>query len=260
MEDKSKLFNVLVVGENPEEIIGKYDSNKEFEPRLVYEYNKAEFYKREYLNSLRLIYAKIDEYPDINKEVLEDEILETENMSAEDYYFEMLSGLDPSYEINDETGDVYTKENPDGKYTSHRVAGYIALPFILKNGGAESYSARKGEIDWEKIHLANTRPYEIAWDTVVEGKTPNGEEEKSIYENMKERTHYFTNFESRDHYIASSTAFWEYAYVDENGWQELNGTEPQFDWVINFYDRFIKPLPENAKLTIYECSRARKNK
>lgn len=253
MNNKSKLFNVLVVGENPEQIIGKYDSNTRAEARRIYEYAKAEEYKRNYLNSLRNILASYkDGDGPINPEILQEEISDIESMSAQDYYFEMVA--EPGIELDEVTCDAYSTDNPDGKFISHRIAGYFALPLILKDG-REVYTALKGEVDWDKVHLANQHPYEVAWDTVVEGKTPNGPEEHNIYENMKNRTHYFTNFESRAHYIAASTAFWEYAYVDENGWVELDGKQPQFDWVINFFDRFVKPLPDDARLTIYECAR-----
>ena len=72
---------------------------------------------------------------------------------------------------------------------------------------------------------------------------------------MKNRMAYFDNFEDREHYIASMTAFWGLAFVDKSGWYELDGKQKQFDWVVNFYDRFIKPLPDDTLLTIYECVR-----
>jgi len=250
--DEYRHFNVLVVGENPEELMLKYDAGLKVEPYVKYEYARAEEYYNSYLKSLRVLLKtmKRDDEDEEDIALLEEEIHDIENMKPEDYYFELTAGC----EIDTDSGDAYSRENPDAKFTSHRIAGFFALPFILKDG-REVYTAYKGDVDWDKIHLANKRPYEVAWDTVVEGKTPNGEEEHKIYENMKYRTHYFTNFENREHYIAASCAFWNYAYVDENGWVELDKSKPQFDWVINFYDRFIKPLPDNAKLTLYECVR-----
>lgn len=254
--DEYRHFNVLVVGENPEEIIMKYDANLKVAPYVKYEYAKANEYYNSYLKSLKVLLKKFvkDGESDEDISLLKAEISDIETMNPEDYYFELVS----EYNINEETGDAYTTENPNAKFTSHRPAGFFALPFILKDG-SEVYTARKGEVDWDKIHLANQRPYEVAWDTVVEGKTPNGEDEHQIYENMKNRVHYFTNFESREHYIAASTAFWDFAYVDENGWIEIDDKKPQFDWVINFYDRFVKPLPDSAKLTLYECVRPRED-
>ena len=249
--EEYRHFNVLVVGEDPEALLLPYDSNLKVEPYVVYEYEKAEEYYKSYLKSLHVLakrFRKEDNEEDA--ELVESEIADVEAMTPEDYYFDLTS----DFEIDNETGNALSRENPNGKFNSHRLAGFFALPFILKDG-REVYTARKGDIDWDKIHLANQRPYEVAWDTVVEGKIPNGEDEHAIYENMKNRTQYFTNFESREHYIAASTAFWDFAYVDENGWVELDKNKPQFDWVINFYDRFVKPLPDNTKLTLYECVR-----
>lgn len=253
---ENRHFNVLVVGENPEELMIKYDANTKVAPYVKYEYARAKEYYNSYLKSLKVLLKTFirDEEDEDNIELLKEEISDIEGMTPEDYYFELVSDL----EVNEETGDAYTTENPNAKFTSHRMAGFFAMPFILKDG-REVYTAYKDEIDWGKIHLANQRPYEVAWDTVVDGKIPNGEEEHQIYENMKNRVHYFSNFESREHYIAASTAFWDYAYVDKNGWIELDSNKPQFDWVINFYDRFINPLPDNAKLTLYECVRPKEN-
>ena len=62
-------------------------------------------------------------------------------------------------------------------------------------------------------------------------------------------------FETKDNYVMQSTAFWAYAFVDENKWTELDETTSQFEWVKNFYDRFIKPLDDNTLLTILECKK-----
>ena len=76
---------------------------------------------------------------------------------------------------------------------------------------------------------------------------------------MKNMQEYFSNFEGREHYIAANTAFWGLAFVDDSGWHELDSSVKQFDWVIGFYDKFIKPLPENTLLTIYECVRPKQS-
>lgn len=251
--EQNRHFNVLVAGENPDELIKKYDSTKKVGSYVAYEFAKAKEYKENYLTTLRAVLEELEKLDPNDPQItfVREEIIDIEATPAEDYYFELIGDL----EVDEKTGNAISTENPEGKYTSCRPAGFFALPFILKEDGREVYSARKGEIDWEKIHLANTRAYEVAWDTVMEGKTPNGEQEKTIYENMKNRVHYFQNFENREHYIASSTAFWNFAFVDENGWHEIDGKEPQFDWVVKYYDRFVKPLPDDTKLTLFECAR-----
>ena len=83
---------------------------------------------------------------------------------------------------------------------------------------------------------------------------PNDEHEKVLFENMKNMTSYFKKFETKDNYIVSNTAFWGYAFLsDMNGWLDAENEEDQFAWMSNYYDVFIKNLPEDTLLTIYEC-------
>lgn len=248
-------FKVVVAGENPEELMAKYDAAFKVEPYVIFEYAKAEEYKQGYLSSLKALLRGGDD-ADIEKMTpyLKEEIKEVEKESANDYFAAISMG----YEIDPETGNALSRENPNEKFTSHKIGGDFSLPFILKGQQVETegvYSARKEDIDWDKIHMANKRPYEVAWDTTHGLATPQNDEERTIYDHMKNLNAYFLNFEGREHYIASNTAFWALAFVDKNGWNELSPKEKQFDWVINFYDRFIKPLPGNTLLTIYECVR-----
>ena len=121
--------------------------------------------------------------------------------------------------------------------------------------GREVFQARKKDVDWAKMHLNGKKVYENAWDMVMGKKQPKTDEEKIIYENMRNRVEYFRLFETKDNYVMQSTAFWAYAFVDENKWTELDETTSQFEWVKNFYDRFIKPLDDNTLLTIFECKK-----
>jgi hypothetical protein len=252
-------FKVIVAGENPEELMLRHDSNIKVEPYVVFEFSKAEEYKKNYLKSLRSI-LKHAEKESIDKaqiQYLKDEINEVETESPTDYFLDLTEG----FVLDEKTGNAMSTENPDGKFTSHKVGGDFSTPFILKKENdddvppSETYSARKGDIDWEKIHLANQRPYEIAWDTTHGLAEPKDDEELAIYNNMKNLKAYFLNFEGREHYIASNTAFWGFAFVDESGWHDILPGDKQFEWVIGFYDRFIKPLPDDTLLTIYECVR-----
>ena len=39
------------------------------------------------------------------------------------------------------------------------------------------------------------------------------------------------------------------------GWVELDKNTPQFEWVKAFKERFVDNLPDDARITIYECTR-----
>jgi hypothetical protein len=257
---QNRHFKVIVAGDNAEELMLKYAPETKVEPYVVFEYKKAAEYRQNYLASLKSVVKlyenelkKTPDTPYLKERIqyFNEEIDEIETESIDDFYFGLVEG----YDVDEETLDARTTENPNTKFTSRRIGGGFSLPFILKDGGAEVYTARKGDIAWDKIHLAGARAYEVAWDTTHGLAEPNGEDEETIYQNMKNRMAYFDNFESREHYIASMTAFWGLAFVDNKGWHELDGKTKQFDWVVNFYDNFIKPLPDNTLLTIYECVR-----
>ena len=226
---QNRHFKVIVAGENPEELMLKYDSETKVAPYVVFEYKKAEEYKRKYLESLRAILKHAEkEFPnDEQVQYLREEIKDIESESAEDYFLDLTDGLT----LDEETGDALSTDNPNEMFTFHKIGGSFSLPFILKDD-RESYSARKGDIAWNEVHLANQRPYEVAWDTTHGLAEPQNEDEKKIYENMKNLDAYFLNFDSREHYIASNTAFWGLAFVDEKGWHELPPEEKQFDWVM----------------------------
>ena len=257
---ENRHFRVIAAGDNAEENMLKYDIELKVAPYVVFEYAKAEQYRKDYMKTLKNIIAyeesnpKREERDEARIQYLKDELKEIKEENATDYYLDLTDG----FELDEKTGNALSTENPNWKYTSHKLGGDFSLPFILKDG-TETYKARKDEIDWDKIHLANTRAYEVAWDTTHGLAEPQDEDERTIYEHMKNMHEYFSNFEGREHYIAANTAFWGLAFVDDNGWHELDESVKQFDWVIGFYDEFIKPLPENTLLTIYECVRPKQD-
>lgn len=238
-------FNVLVAGDNHADLMRLYDSNVDVEGYVAYRYKDAEKYKQQYLESLRAV-EKTD--PSVTEL-----IREIENEDADDFYLYLTS----EYELDPNTGDAICNKNKYGKYDTARIAGRFALPFKLKDG-TESYSARKGDIDWDSVAFSDKKPYETAWDLVMGGKKPRGEYEKRIFNNMKNRTAYFEAFGSKENYVLISTAFWCYAFVSPNGdWTELGDTkDDQFEWVRNFYKKFVKGLKDDTLLTLYECTRA----
>jgi hypothetical protein len=244
-------FVAIVAGDDHENIIKQYDANREVE-----QYIKMKFDTKE-LQKLKSFYTEL------NKKLA----LESTTKEERDYYtekaflYKTMSPLDFYYEINDdeefdeETGDVLSSKNPKGKFISCGIGLFMSIPFILKNGST-SFSARKGDIDWEKCHLANQNVYALAWDMVMGDRKPQNEEEDLIYTNMKNREWYFMKFGTRENYITTSTAFWGYAFVSEDiEWVEMEPHVNQFEWVSGFYDRFIKPLSDETLLTIYECKK-----
>ena len=249
-ETKSKFFSVMVVGSNPSSIMEKYDIKKEVEPYVKYKYLDAEKYKK---SAIKILENLLENYDKIgiqiaSKELLEERLKALKTISTFDYYKELTQGL---YYNNN--GDAVTTENKDGHWVTARIGRNFALPLKLKNGD-ETYSALKQDVDWELMHKTNQEVYATTWEMVMEGKEPSTEKEKIIYESMKDKEAYFSNFKNKEAYVNYSTSYWNYAYVDEkNGWIDINSTNSE-EWINNFYDRFVKNIKDDELITIFECS------
>ena len=244
------FFEVLVAGDNPEKLMKKYDKKlKTKEPYIVYKVKDAEFLKAKAIDVYNAILFSND-YTQAEKEYYKELRKDAMESDAEDFFFEVLT----TEFDHDEEGNAISTENKNGKYSFYQDGKLFSIPFITKDG-REVFQAKKGEINWKLMHMNNKEVYEIAWDMVMGGKEPKTEQEKLIYENMKNRTAYFKSFGTKENYVVQSTAFWAYAFVDEKGWKELEEGKSQFDWVNDFYDKFIKPMKDDTLLTIYECKK-----
>lgn len=245
-------FTLVVVGEHPEELLPKYDSTKKESPYVVYEYSKAKEYHQQRLSFLRAILER-DDLRENMRILVEEELHDLENMDDIDYFINLCNEDD--CELDENTGNGISTKNPAGKYDTCKLGKNLSMPLITLKG-EEVFTALKKDIDWDKIHLAGQETYAAAWDMVMEGKKPQNDYEQNIYDNMKYRTAYFQTFGTRENYIASSTAFWGYAFLNKEGWIDLDDSgETQFEWCKNFYNRFIEPLGENERISIYECTR-----
>jgi len=249
-KDDFRHFVVIVAGDNPEGQMLPYDNKKEVEPYVVYKYSDAQILKDKYMQMYEALLAG-DELSEDEKKEVQEEYNEIKDESPTELFFEITEG----YDYDNETGDAISKKNPNGKWKSFNLGKFFCVPLITNNGD-EVYQARKKDIKWDSMHLNGQEVYARAWEMVMEGSEPQNETEKLIYENMKNRVVYFQKFGTKENYVVSSTAFWGYAFLSEKtGWVELEDNVSQFDWVSNYFDRFIKPLPEDTLLTIYECVR-----
>ena len=249
MSDNNRHFTAVVVGDNPEEIMKKYDSNVKVEPYALYKFSEVKKYKENTLRAYRSIVDNKD-MPDSIREEYKEKVQDVENMDDIEFYMELVDGLD----VDEKTGDVMSDINPNGKYDACKIGKDLTVP-LIDHFGEELYQARKKDIDWGRIHFNNKDVYTRAWEMVMEGSKPTNEQEEVIYENMKNREKYFSFFETKENYVINSTAFWGYAFVTDSEWIEMDDRTTQTDWIGQFYDRFIKPLPEDSLITMYWCLR-----
>lgn len=248
--DDFRHFVVVVAGDNPEELMFTYDNKKEVEPYVVYKYSDAAKLKEKYMQMYEAI-LRTNEISKEERDEIQDEYNDIKDESPNELFFEFTEG----YDYDPETGDAISTKNQVGKWSTFNLGKLFCVPFKTTNGD-EVYQARVKDIDWSLMHLNNQEVYSRAWEMVIDGSEPQNETEKLIYDNMKNRTVYFQKFGTKENYVVSSTAFWGYAFLSKKtGWVELEDNVSQFKWTSEFYDRFIKPLPKNTLLTLYECTR-----
>jgi hypothetical protein len=105
--------------------------------------------------------------------------------------------------------------------------------------------------------MNNTYTYEIVWKLIKEGKKPSSEEEETLFNNMKDNVNYFANFKNVDEYVIHNCAYWNYAYLDKDGWQDMDDDKDYSSWISTFFDKFVTKLNPNDKITIFECTKGK---
>lgn len=249
-KDDYQHFVCVVAGDNPETLIKEYNAQKEVPPYILYKYKDAESLRKKYINQYEQLLS-IKKNDDFEREYIQNVLADLKEIDIDEFFEELCD--DDCY--FDDNGNIITKRNPDGKFSHCNIGKVFSIPFLTKDG-REIFQAKKSEIDWEKIHLAGGEVYARVWEMVMEDSTPENEHEKVLFDNMKDKTVYLEKFENKENYIASNTAFWGYAFLSElTGWIDAGTTKDQFGWMSNFYDVFIKNLPEDTTLTIYECKK-----
>lgn len=246
--DDYQHFVCIVASDNPEAIIKEYDKNLKKDPYVKYFYKDAKKLHQNYITVYENI-LKTSTDDTFDKEELQFIIDDLKSMTDDEFFEDLTIELD----IDEKTGDAYTTENANGKFSSYRIGKLFSIPFLTKDG-REVFQCKKSDIDWDKIHLSGGEIYKRAWEMVMEKSEPENDYEQKIFENMQDKTTYFQKFESKENYIVSNTAFWGYAFLsEERGWMDASDVESQFVWMSNFYDLFIKHLSDDTLLTIYEC-------
>ena len=127
-ENKSKFYSLMVVGDNPLEMIKKYDATMEVEPYVKYRYDDAGKIKKKAIKLMQDIIDNSDKVSltNIMIDYLKERIKNLNSISDFEYYSTLTDGL----EINSD-GDAITTENPDGKYKTCRVGKNLCIPLIL---------------------------------------------------------------------------------------------------------------------------------
>lgn len=256
---KAVVKRLLVIGDNPDKKCGIYSADTVVEPYIRFKYEDRHKLRDNQIRALEAILnSPTIKLSEVQKEIYRNLYLDTKEMDDEEFYEVATEGL----KLDDETGDAWSTENPTAKYKYQKCydaqlkrtgeESDFSDPFKLKDG-TKAYSARNGEIDWPKNHMANTEIYKAAWELCVDGREPQNETEETIKKNMQNRRQYFANFRNVDEYVKHSCCFWTNCVITNDGkYYELDYTITDKKWISEYFDKFIKGLPDDTLLTLYE--------
>ena len=108
MSEGSKVFSVMVVGDNPDELMSKYDINLKVDKHRKYRSLDAEKIRNKSIKLIEEILANKDNL-NLGKFQLDfftEKLKEIKEMSDFEYYQEITYGL-----TYDENGDAWSDEN-----------------------------------------------------------------------------------------------------------------------------------------------------
>ena len=249
--ERSNLFTVLVVGDNPEELMSPYQIGLEAPKYIKYKYADAKKMRKNSIKVLTEIITDPQKFSlnDFHVNYFKEKIAHLNELSDFDYYREITDGL-----FYDENGDAWSDENLNGKWKTYSLGKNMFVPLQLKDG-SETNQAKVSDIDWPKMHLANCHLYELAWDLAKGIIQPQNEQQKQIAQNMSKQENYLSNFKTKEDYVLHNCAYWNYAFLNDKGWSDIDNSDDPNKWVATFYDKFIANLTENSTITIYECSK-----
>jgi hypothetical protein len=252
-DDDYQHFVCIVAGDNPDDLIRKYSKLLKEGEYVVYHYKDAHVIKQKYIQAYEDV---LEKYPNYElKTEIQATIDDLRTISDDEFY----ASLTAEYKKDEKTNDALSTENRNGKYTFCNIGKVLSVPFLTKDG-REVFKIKKNEVDWDNMHLNGGYVYSRVWEMVMENSEPKDNHEQVLYDNMKDKIPYFNKFETKENYITSNTAFWAYAFLsEETGWVDaISENTNQFEWMSNYYDKFIKNLPDDKLLTIYECHKYKK--
>lgn len=253
---------LLVIGKDHKKIAAKYSATNFVggEKKVKYKLTEAPRLHVLYLKTVEEIIKSLQENPNVphRQEQLDDYMDVYRRYSKMDDFM-FYQALTEIYE-HDENGDALTEENPNAHYQNEECydeqvrnnqdnEAPFADPLILKDG-TKAYSAKVGDVDWGVMHLGKTDIYSAVWEICVEGREPVNDDEKTAQTIMSNKNDYFSSFKNKEEYIGHCCAFWCYGVATADSYTECNGRD--IDWTNNFYERYIKPLPDSCTISVYQ--------
>ena len=127
----SKFFNVMVIGDDPEGLMKKYDKALKVKPYIKYKYLDADKLKKNAEKLLSNVIENFDKFQ-MNESQLryfKERLKAMHGMSSFEYYKTITDGL-----YYDDEGNALSEQNKDGKWDTYNLGKNFCYPFKLKDG------------------------------------------------------------------------------------------------------------------------------
>lgn len=209
------------------------------------------------------------------------------NLNDEEIYKIAVKWYDPE-DIGPD-GEVYSTRNPQSKWDWYQIGGRYAGQITVKAGveieepnfswgwdeeevkkiteeGHSTDSAYVRDIDFSKMHRTEEEYNDSlrVWELIVEEKKPKTSKEKDIVKfSFYKPSYYVDRYKNKETFAKCRSSFSMWAVVKDGVWYEKGEMgwfamsdethDEAVDWEMNFFDRFIKDLPEDTLLTVVDC-------
>jgi hypothetical protein len=155
-------------------------------------------------------------------------------------------------------GGIYSIDNPNGKWDSWKIGGIFYDKLVCKDLICRDSARLKDIAIWTEIndttkHLDTKASYQAyrQWNVVVNGDTPRQKHEREWLKG-RNREWYLETYQTKHAFVTTKTTFWTNDVLKDGIWYELEDEKDTVEWVRNYYDRFIKGLPDDTLLTVVD--------
>ena len=242
----------MVVGDNPEELMEKYNKSLKVEPYIKYKYLDAEKMKNGAVKVLSELIKQPDKFTitPFQADLLKERLKSISSMTSFEYYRTITDGL-----YYDKNGNALSEVNPKGKWDKYNIGKNFSYPLKLKDG-TEAYQAKVEDILWDEMNFnkESVALFETIWELSVEDKAPENKQEETIKKMWENKKNYLSNFKTMDDFISHNCAYWTYAFLDKNGWVDMDDDGNESKWIEEYMERFINNLNDDELVTIFEYS------
>ena len=247
--NKFDYFAVLVIGEDPEAQIAKFDEMIDVEPYVLYQYKDRSKIRKLQIEIYKNYLKTVNNLQERNLVI--DKINELKKTSDEQYFL----SLSELHQL-DENKNIITSDNPDGKWLTCELGGRMYSDYLKDLTGKSITSGKKNEIDWSEIHLYKdiVNKYKRTWELCVEGVKSETPTDSLIINNMRHLTDYFKNFKNKEEYIKYNSSFFTNAVILNGKWIDMEDFDYS-DWIINYFNNYISKLKNDELISIFECTK-----